>query len=708
MALFVIKSLDAGATSISIICDFTKDDFKLIQIRDNGCGIKEGDFASACERFATSKISSFDSLSNLTTFGFRGEALASISQVSILEILSKRPECEIGYNQRYRDGKPFSSRPEPKACNDGTIIKVHDLFYNNDHRKKSLSGLTVEFKKMVELVSLYSLDNLNVSFHMTKSHGKDVEISTHSGATLRERISSVLSSKTSANLIDFSCKDEKLKFSALGVIGDLSSSLPNFRFVFFINRRLVQFPSLSKSLEVLYKDKLAKGSCSFVYLTIQVEPSFVDSNVHPSKNEVRLINDQEVVNEITREIELSLNNQKEREIHSSPYEIRGKNTINTIHPQPSSSSKASHVQSTLDSSFGAKNSREFNSSLSSSRPDKKVRQDLASQRIDEMFHKQKTMEQSSSDRVKPKDDEYSECKEFYFKDGRRMTNLESVLALRKDVQKAKSVELSSILTNSSYVGSRNSNIPALFIQYDVNLIQLDLPELTKEMFYQMYLFDFGNFDQLIFEEAVSIRAFAQIHMARKNEEKVIDGKLTTLISMSAMVNDYFSLGISSQGKLTAIPQLLNGYVPSWSGLPELSYDLLFNVDWTDERKCFETFGRSLAKFYMAKEDSCKNEQQRHFQEMSDLSELSDDSTDSPDDVTRLDSSQDNSQDSKSSRTQDEIKVLPPLDDPFARKGIIASVIYPALKGKFLPSHDHFKYFLLRTSVPKLYKVFHRC
>ena len=601
--------------------------------------------------------------------------------------------------------------PEPMACNLGTIVTVHDLFYNNEHRKSSLSGHTVEFKKMVELVALYSLDNLGVSFHMTKLHGKEIEIATQAGVSLRDRISTVISSKTSANLLDFHCQDDKLKYSATGVVGDLSSSLQNYRFVFFVNRRLVQFTSLHKSLEVFYKDKLAKGSCPFVFLSIQVEPSFVDANIHPSKNEVRLINEQEVVAQITQEVESLLENQKDREISSSLKKPMMNVSIFDF-PDLNVSRSGNQIQSTLDGSFVTKTKVDASGSTPS-RPEQRVRHDLASQRIDEMFQRQKTGNDSRLALKAPRTAKNSNCtEEFFFRDGKRITNLESVRNLRKKIQDVKSIQLNTMLVNSSYVGSYFKGKPTLFIQYDVNLIQINLPELTKELFYQIFLYNFGDLHQFKFDQVVSIRNLAQVHMAKRDDSDSLDGKVESrmnkLLSMADMMNDYFSVTITPSGHLTALPELLDGYVPAWSGLPEFAYDLLFNVDWTDEAECFDSFGRSLAKFYMATEDSCKTESiEEEPIEMEGNDEFENLNVESSSSQELEHSSQDSN--AASGDKTAPVEVLLPLDDfSSSRKGIIASVLYPALRNMFLPSKESAKNFVLRTSVPQLYKVFHRC
>lgn len=711
--LLLICSLDADATSITIRVEFTKNEFTKIQILDDGCGFKQCDLNSACERFATSKISSYDSLSNLSTFGFRGEALSSISQVCKLEILSKRREEMIGFKQKYADGKPLLPSPQATACNDGSVITINDLFYNNDQRRRVLSATASEFRRMVELVALYSLNNLNVAFHMSKNGGKDVEIITKAGEPIRNRISGVLSHKTSTELIDFSSKDEKLRYSATGVIGNLNSCLPNFRFVFFVNRRLVNFPSLHKSLETLYKDRLAKGSCSFVYLNLDVEPSFVDANIHPSKDEVRLINELDVVDQLTQEIEKVLVDQKEREMTvSSPIKKSFLSVSSRSSPAPSSMR-----QTTLDVTFGTKSKSDASPQL---RPDRTVRHDTSSQRIDEMFRKQKSSNNhSTSERHRPRGQRPSEkdrVEEFYLtEDGIRIANLDSVRDLRSKIQDESSGSLKNILARSTYVGSMTTKIPTLFIQHDVSLIQLHLPAISNAMFYQIFVFNFGNFSKLIFDEKVSIREFAQIHMSYLKEERTLDRQLLKLISRSEMVNDYFSLGIVAPGILESVPELLEDYIPDWSRLPEFCYDLLFNVDWDSEDICFDSFGRSLAKLYTVTEESCTS--QIDEDENCDMSNTRCNEIAKLTNVETICLGDDNAESSASqcsTSSQSTLKSTPSSRDSsqsqhsFARTGIIPRVIYPALKSRFLPPKRCEKYFLIRTTVPKLYKVFHRC
>lgn len=124
--------LDAGSTEISVV--LVLGGLKQLIIEDNGSGIHKDDFPLLCERFATSKIKEFNDLSNLYSFGFRGEALASISFVSTLKITSRKPNSDIGYAANFKHGLMIDTEPEPVNCSEGTTVDVQDLFHNYDAR----------------------------------------------------------------------------------------------------------------------------------------------------------------------------------------------------------------------------------------------------------------------------------------------------------------------------------------------------------------------------------------------------------------------------------------------------------------------------------------------------------------------------------------------------------------------------------------------
>jgi len=153
------NSLDAGATSISVTV--LQGGLKMLQIQDNGCGIRKDDLEIVCERFTTSKLSKFEDLLAINTYGFRGEALSSISHVAHLTIVTKTADSPVGFKAMYTDGK---LKGPPKACAalQGTQIRVDDLFYNVATRRKALKNPSEEYSRIFEVVSRYSIHNHKV------------------------------------------------------------------------------------------------------------------------------------------------------------------------------------------------------------------------------------------------------------------------------------------------------------------------------------------------------------------------------------------------------------------------------------------------------------------------------------------------------------------------------------------------------------------
>lgn len=202
------NSLDAGSTSITVSCK--AGGIKLLQIQDNGSGIKPEDFGLLCERFATSKLRSFEDLSSISTFGFRGEALASISHVAHLRVISMTADSGCAYKASYEDGKMVGPQQQPTPCAGvkGTTITVEDLFYNTPLRLKAMRNPSDEYQKIIEVMTKYALHNSGVAI-VCKKHGENTtDVHTAKGATVPDNIKVLYGHAVSRELIHAETKDE--------------------------------------------------------------------------------------------------------------------------------------------------------------------------------------------------------------------------------------------------------------------------------------------------------------------------------------------------------------------------------------------------------------------------------------------------------------------------------------------------------------------
>ncbi|KAH9928998.1 histidine kinase-like ATPase, partial [Amylocystis lapponica] len=186
------NSLDAGSTSIRVTI---KDGgMKLLQIQDNGSGIRKADLPILAERFTTSKLATFSDLSRLTTYGFRGEALASISYVANLTVVTKTKDDNCAWKAYYTDGALSPAKagksPDPKPCagNDGTTITVENLFYNTPTRLSALRSSSEEYARILDVVTKYAVHNPHVSFTCKKAGTSTPDVSTPSGSTTEQTI----------------------------------------------------------------------------------------------------------------------------------------------------------------------------------------------------------------------------------------------------------------------------------------------------------------------------------------------------------------------------------------------------------------------------------------------------------------------------------------------------------------------------------------
>ncbi|KAJ3202405.1 DNA mismatch repair protein [Entophlyctis luteolus] len=305
------NSLDAGAKMVSITA---KDGgLKLLQIQDNGHGISKEDLPLVCERFATSKIKQFEDLETITTFGFRGEALASISHVSHVTITTKTADSPCAWKAVYSDGTMVPPRdgsscePLATAGNIGTSIMIEDLFYNIPIRRKALRSINDEYSKILDIVSKYSIHYNQVSFACKKAGANTPDFRSTAGTT-RDAIRQAYGSAVAKELVEISEKDNELEFELSAFVSNANFNMKKIAFLLFINNRAVDSANIKRAIESLYSSYLPKNAHPFCYMSLKMKPQNVDVNVHPTKKEVIFLNEEKVIESICRLVQANLVN----------------------------------------------------------------------------------------------------------------------------------------------------------------------------------------------------------------------------------------------------------------------------------------------------------------------------------------------------------------------------------------------------------------
>ena len=280
----VENAVDAGAEQISVII---KDSGRtLIQVIDNGKGMNPDDAVLCFERHATSKIATAEDLEDITTFGFRGEALASIAAVAEVTLKTRTEDEEVGCQVEFA-ASVHNSTTEVAAPK-GTNIAVRNLFYNVPARRKFLKSDNVEFKHIVEEYTKVALTRPEIGF--TLSHnGKDVFV-LKPAKSLKFRIMDLLGASVAGDVVDV-CADTSV-VSLKGFVGrpDTARKTLGNQF-FFVNGRYFRSPYLHKAVMKAYEGMVADGVTPSYFIYLEVDPHSVDVNISPTKSEVKFEDD---------------------------------------------------------------------------------------------------------------------------------------------------------------------------------------------------------------------------------------------------------------------------------------------------------------------------------------------------------------------------------------------------------------------------------
>ena len=292
------NSIDADSTKIKLV---VKDSGKtLIQVVDNGAGMTKNDMKMSFKTHATSKIKNIDDVFSITSMGFRGEALASISSISNVEMISKKKGTDktntisLGGDKVSTENVVFSE--------EGTSIKVRNLFYNVPARRNFLKSDFVELRHIIDSFTRIALSYPNIEFNLI--HNEE-ELFYLKKSNLRRRISSIFGRKIDENLIPLEEKTSLAKISGFILKPQVSKKSRINQFL-FVNNRHIKSQFLNHSINNAYDGLLRDGHYPGYFIFLDINPSKIDINVHPNKTEIKFEDEQNLYSIINSSVKHSL------------------------------------------------------------------------------------------------------------------------------------------------------------------------------------------------------------------------------------------------------------------------------------------------------------------------------------------------------------------------------------------------------------------
>lgn len=293
------NSLDAGAKNI--VVEIKDGGKSYIRVTDDGTGIDPEDIELAFKRHSTSKIVSLEDLYSITSLGFRGEALSSVSHVAKIEIMTKTEDSHSGLSALIEEGSVISKNivGTPK----GTTMIVRDLFYNLPVRKKFLKSNISESNQVTDIVYKIALGNSDVSFRLIKDN--KITLKTSRNNRPLDHIYSVLGKEFKDNLINIRLKNENLSINGYISNNKLYRSNRSHQYI-YVNGRYISNKDITDAIEKNYKSIIPLNRFPVFILFIDIDPKIIDINIHPTKQEIKFIDENIVFESLSKITEKNL------------------------------------------------------------------------------------------------------------------------------------------------------------------------------------------------------------------------------------------------------------------------------------------------------------------------------------------------------------------------------------------------------------------
>lgn len=290
------NSIDAGADQITITVGEGGKSY--IKVHDNGCGMAKEDVVMSIQRHATSKIEQSDDLFAIETLGFRGEALASIAAVSRMRVMTRTEENEEGTQIDVEGFKVMSIKEV--ACPRGTIVEVSSLFYNTPARKKYMKAISAEHNAIVDIVTRYALAYKNIFIRLY--HGDKLVLNCPKTSNMLNNIVSIYGSALGKNLLEVNSESDAIKLKGYVSKPSMTRGDKSQQSI-FLNGRYIRNKTISNALYDGFHSLLFTGRHPISVLFIELDATKVDVNVHPTKDIVRIENEDKIYNDVKSAIQ---------------------------------------------------------------------------------------------------------------------------------------------------------------------------------------------------------------------------------------------------------------------------------------------------------------------------------------------------------------------------------------------------------------------
>ncbi|POM78760.1 DNA mismatch repair protein [Phytophthora palmivora] len=547
------NALDAGATHVAVTV--SQGGLKLLQIQDNGRGIQRQDLEIVCERFTTSKLKSFEDLKNIQSFGFRGEALASISHVAHVTITSRTADQPCAYNTR----------------------------------KQALKNASEQYNRILDVVQKYAIHfgAKGVGFVCKKHRESSCGVNTTQSSSQLEVIRAIYGSKLANELTTFEhIKDATaagsmdLQHQVRGYISNANYHLKKSNFILFINDRLVECPSLKRACDM------------------KLPPRNIDVNVHPTKREVHFLHEEDIVDAISQAIERQLKGSNE----SRSFSVQPITAMLGISSNNSdASAKQRRRESVLEEEEKKKEEESSDEEMHKSESENEDEADQSADSIEIDLSQKPTPPSKKYQAALPEDEDDRRGSLEATQTPQMLSSVQNLLSL---IRQKKNKALARLFREHSFVGVVNKQFS--LVQYRTKLYIARHDEIAFHVFYQQVLLQFGETRPITLQSPFPI--YDLVLEALKNprngydeedgpREQLADEIKTLLITNGPMLFEYFSIDIDSQGMLRTLPQLLPDHEPSIHSLPEFVFHLATEVNWEEEEPCFESVAQVLARWY---------------------------------------------------------------------------------------------------------------